>query len=744
MSSPEQDAKFAYESLPIHSKQEMGGCLGALPDAEDLDIFLDQAKQAWQQGWLNAPARYPHLLLRLYHCVAFLRYEGNKFWDSFAEVVGDSNVDQTRINDVFDNVAQRLGLTVLHGTNRQCVQSAVRHVGIPVRVWRGFISVCERLWLAGDEWKQWSNDEWESGITMWVGGRKNLRDFFVKNKETATKWIEEIFDARQVLTTNPQWTLSDIKQMSLLRPEYFEADPETALFLRPDDPESLFRDRPRLRFREQDGIVSITLEAPRIAKESDLPATWRVAERCAEASTNPVALALDSEAFVPALTLHMIRGDADKKFPPLRGMAPWALWSDMLGSFVSPEARRLPVGFYTIISRHKLAFAQRDGWLDDDDEECRWNQEYELRDGSNCFLAHLHPEGRRAALEVEGWHQITFAPRERLELRLFPSPANRFQLDVSRDGVVRLPDWPWFLVKMPKGMLANSGEETALLLNREFRLYTADRRINGKWLECGEACGLEDDQLFHFKVADDARYPPPRQQPPRPSVTLGGFNQLNAAMVVATPQDDSLPFSVQLRSERHGVIPFGNTAEVRLGKTKTLQQSHLAKLQVRFRDYLPWFLLTATQDHASWEELLIAYEMMNVSNLHTRLNQWAFIVIEHTGMMKRRGQCWTDFENRIHFGTHEHGTTYHAHQSGTAVVVHREGTFCVRYAGLTNPIYSLLAQVEPTGPIKAVWERGHPPHLEMRFTLQGDTDRRLRRLCEEQQIRIMHESLWTH
>ncbi len=698
----------------------------ALPNADTLNGFLGQAKQIWLQGWLNAPARHPYLLLRLYHCVAFLRYEGNKFWDSFAEVVGEPEIAtnrQAEINHAFARISDHLGLPLIPS---QYVQSAVRHVGIPVRVWRGFMSVCERLWFAGEEWKQWSDDEWESGIAMWVGGRKNLRDFFVKNRETATKWVDEMFDARRVLTTHAEWTLSEIKQDSLLRPEYFEAVPETALFLRPDNPESLFRDRPRLRFTEKDGIVSINLEAPRVAKESDLPATWRVGERCAKASTNPVSLALDSEAFVPALTLHMRRGIADTPFPPLRGMAPWALWSDTLGTFVSPEARGLPVGFYTIISRHKLAFASRDGWLDDDDEECRWNQEYELCDGSNCFLTRLHPEGRRAALEVEGWHQITFAPRERLELRLFPSPANRFQLDVSRDGVVRLPGWPWFLVKMPKGMLASSGEETALLLNREFRLYTADRRINGKWLECDEACGLEDDQLLHFKVADDARYPPLRQQPPRPAVNLDGFNQLNAAMVAVAPQDDSLPFSVQLRSERHGVIPFGNTAEVRLGVTKTLKQSHLDKLQVRFRDYLPWFLLTATQDHASWEELLIAYEMMNVSNVQARLNQWAFIVIERTGMMKRRGQCWTDFENRIHFGCHDHGT------------------FVVGYSGLTNPIYSLLAQVEPTAPIKAVWERGHPPHLEMRFTLQGDTDRRLRRLCEEQQIRIMHESLWTH
>lgn len=707
----------------------MGGCLAALPDAEALDSFLSQAKQTWLQGWLNSPARHPHLLLRLYHCVAFLRYEGNKFWDSFAEVVGEREITtnrQSEINHAFAHIAEHFGLPLIERSHRQYVQSAVRHVGIPVRVWGGFISVCERLLFAGDEWKQWSDEEWESGITMWVGGRKNLRDFFVKNRETATKWIEEMFDARRVLAANPSWTLSDIKQISLLRPEYFEAVPETALFLRPDDPESLFRDRPRLRFNEQDGIVGITLEAPRVAKESDLPAIWRVGERSAKASTNPVPLALDSDAFVTALTLHLLKGNVDTAFPPLRGMAPWALWSDTLGSFVSREARGLPVGFYTIISRHKLAFASRDGWLDDDDEECRWNQEYELRDGSACFLTRLHPEGRRATLEVDGWHQITFAPRERLELRLFPSPVDRFQLDVSRDGVVRLPRWPWFLVKMPKGMLAGSAEETVVLLTREFRLYTADRRINGKWLECDEASGLEDAQLFHFKVADDARYPPPRQQPQRPAVTLGGFNQLNAAMVAVAPQDDSLPFSVQLRSERHGVIPFGNAAEVRLGLTKTLKRSHLDKLQVRFRDYLPWFLLTATQDHASWEELLIAFEMLNVSNVQARLNQWAFIVIERAGMMKRRGQCWTDFENRVHFGCHDHGT------------------FVVRYSGLTNPIYSLLAQVEPAEPIKAVWERGHPPHLEMRFPLQGDTDRRLRRLCEEQQIHIMHESLWTH
>lgn len=115
--------------------------LTALPDADVLQDYLTALRAAWSQRWCNQPARYPHLLLRLYRCIAFLRYEGNAFWGSFGEAVAYHRIAsnpnrQTEINDVLDRISHHVGLEILHGAGRTrlCVQSAVRHVGIPVRI----------------------------------------------------------------------------------------------------------------------------------------------------------------------------------------------------------------------------------------------------------------------------------------------------------------------------------------------------------------------------------------------------------------------------------------------------------------------------------------------------------------------------------------------------------------------------------------------------------------------------------
>ena len=144
----ENEARAAYEKIPKDSRAKMGACVTALPDADELQDYLTTLRTAWSQGWCNQPGRYPHLLLRLYHCIAFLRYEGNAFWSSFGEAVGDHRIAsaphrQTEINNVLARISCHVGLEILLGAGhtRLCVQSSVRHVGIPVRIWRGFVEI---------------------------------------------------------------------------------------------------------------------------------------------------------------------------------------------------------------------------------------------------------------------------------------------------------------------------------------------------------------------------------------------------------------------------------------------------------------------------------------------------------------------------------------------------------------------------------------------------------------------------
>jgi hypothetical protein len=170
--------------------------------------------------------------------------------------------------------------------------------------------------------------------------------------------------------------------------------------------------------------------------------------------------------------------------------------------------------------------------------------------------------------------------------------------------------------------------------------------------------------------------------------------------------------------------PFGDSPEVCFRREPPLNAVHAEKLRVSFRQYWPWCLLTATQDHATWEEVRLAFDMMSVTN--TTVSYYPFQVIEQHGLMVRRGNRWTDFQNRIHFGPHD------------------GGSYVVRYSGLTDAIYSVLREVEPLEKITARWERGHPPHLEMRFSLRAGTDQRLRSACQRARIGIMKDSLWTH
>ncbi len=725
----ENQAQQKYEGLPANN-HAVGRALGAVPASEDLPAFMEELRRLWREGWAENLGAQPHLLLQLYHTVAFLRYDGGRFWDGFCEELRVDRLNpnqQTAINNQFARTSERYGLPVprADASHRLFVQSAVRHIGIPVRVWRGFISVCERLWFADHNWRDWDAVKWEASISKWVEGRLHLRRFFVENREMANLWIAEMFEARQVLDKNPGWTLLDITQVTLLRPEYFDAVPETALFLRPDNPESLFKDRPRLRLSEENGTVRIILEAPRVATEAHLPATWAVGPREAGASINPVDIPLNSDAFLPERILRLRRAGGELASYRLRSLAPWALWSEALQSFISPEARHLPVGCYTLISMQMLDFQCREGWSVDDDEELRWNVEHELYRGQTCYISRLYPEGRRAELGVAGWHRILFAPRESLELRLFPRPVDRFQLGISNEGTVELPRWPWFLLKVPAGMLANTVDETEQILNQTFSLYAGEVPMLGAWSAGEAADGLENDQLYLFRVGEDFAFPPPPvQSPPRGQLKLGGFNQLDAAVIIAPQQNMNQPFPVQLRSERLGVIPFGTAPEVRIKRTAPLEQRHAEKLNICFGSYRPWFLLTATQDHASWEELLIADAMMNFGG-NQHLSEWQFIVIERTGMITRRGQCWKDFENRIHFANYA------------------TGQFSVRYAGLTTAVYPFLAEHEPLQALQAVTGRGVPPCIEMSFPLQGGHDEQLRQFCMDRQIRIMHESLWT-
>ena len=274
-------------------------------------------------------------------------------------------------------------------------------------------------------------------------------------------------------------------------------------------------------------------------------------------------------------------------------------------------------------------------------------------------------------------------------------------------------------MRSPRGLLARSADETQTLLQDEFSFFAGDLFVPGHWRHDEDASNrLDCDDVFFYRIREDWL---PSANNGRPARVLRDFRDLSL-IDPPSPQQHELGF--QLRAKRHGIVPFGDLPEVLVKRESPLPEAHTRKLVVAFPDYWPWYLLTATQEHATWEEIRLAFETMNFGDV--RLRFYAFQQIEQQGMTVRRGRRWTDFENRIQFGRHE------------------GGCYTVRYSGLTSPIYGVLHQIEPLDPIAARWERGFPPHLEMRFPLRGDTDRRLREACQRAGIRTMRESLWKH
>jgi hypothetical protein len=328
--------------------------------------------------------------------LAFYDYDENRFWPQFAKAVGSKPLpdsQQGEINRAFARAAESCGLKIRRregGTDY--VGSAVYHIGIPLSLWDGFLEICEwTLWQ--DNWKGLSDEEWAEAATKRAGSRTRLRNFLLDNREVASAFIQEMHDARKILMKEQHLTIGDLKQACLLRQEYFDEVPETAEFLRPANPESLFQDRARLVWDEQRSRVSLYL--PAVARDK-LPAIWKIGACTQDAAPTPDTLTLNSAAFAPSLSLNL-ESRQESESQRLRGIAPWGLFDLEQNRFVNPERQQLPIHSYTLISPKKLDDISRRGF---DEVETPANEPYELEDGTVCYVTRLWPVGKHAELSL--------------------------------------------------------------------------------------------------------------------------------------------------------------------------------------------------------------------------------------------------------------------------------------------------------------------------------------------------------
>jgi hypothetical protein len=413
-------------NVPSH-----GPLLPAVPDRVTWDAFLVTVRGEWR-SWKSQLSERPSCLLMLYCGSAFYEYDENRFWPQFAKVVGSEELpanQQSEINAVFATAARRFGLELkLRDKGTDFVGSAVNLFGIPLSLWDGFLEVCDwALWHK--DWRSLSVVEWDDVVEKRSGSRTRLRRFLTENRQSASGFIQDVLDVREILSGDPQLTIGDIARASILRQEYFDDVPETADFLRPQDPDSLFRFRVRLIWDEQRQNISLLLPA---MSRDKLPASWCVGSRQQEAAPSPDDLVLNSDSFAGMLAVTLQFGD-ERETQYVRGINNWALFDlENGGRLVNVSRDQLPLRSYALISQCEIELVSRDGF---DDSESQANERFELKDGTVCFLTRLWPTGKHAelCLKINGRDSrtIRFKTRARIEARFITGWDLRLRISIG-------------------------------------------------------------------------------------------------------------------------------------------------------------------------------------------------------------------------------------------------------------------------------------------------------------------------
>jgi len=452
--------------------------LPVVPDRITWDAFIASVRGEWK-NWKSQLPGCPSCLLMLYCGLAFYEYDENTFWPQFAKAVGSDDLpanQQTEINGVFAAAVHQFQLELkLRGNGTDFVGSAVNLIGIPLSLWDGFLEICDwAIWRK--DWRSLSDEEWTEAVEKRAGSRTRLRRFLTENRESASGFIQDVLDAREILSSEPQLTIRDIARASILRQEYFDDVPETADFLRPQDPDSLFRYRVRLIWDERRQNISVLL--PAISRDK-LPALWCVGSRRQEAAPSPDELVLNSDAFASLLPVTLQVGN-ELETQYVRGVNDWGLFDlENGGRFTNVSRDQLPLRSYALVSQHEIELVSRDGF---DDSDSQVNERFELGDGTVCFLTRLWPTGKHAELCLKINNRdprtIRFKTRARIEARFITGwGAKAAHFNRTPDGKIKIDHLPIPCVAIPSGYFKNN----SAALDREFKIFIDGNLASGWW-----------------------------------------------------------------------------------------------------------------------------------------------------------------------------------------------------------------------------------------------------------------------
>ena len=691
-------------ALSVNQKTSPGGLLTTIPARDDWDCFKASVQSVWRV-WELAFKGHPVAFVILYDGVAFYRYESGNFWKGFAQTVGMQSIgvaEQSRINQQYQLSASRIGLPVECGEYNS---AAIRQIGVPVSMWEGVLGICEwALWQSG--WREFSDQEWKHAITRRLGGRKRLIDFLVQNREAATEFIQEMLDARELLRENPTLTLAALKEVCRLRREYFEEVPETADFLREDDPESLFADRARLSWNDYRETLSLHLPA---VGQSMLPAEWRFGSQRQPASNTAGELVVNGAAFTRSLRLELCRG-GDTASQRIVGIEDWALWDETKARFV-PRRDHLPLAQYVLISKQPLR-PKLEGWACDPDDPCI-DLSRELSDGTSYYVTRLVPESRRPRLKVSGSQWFAFMQRRGVVLRLFCGTnlrtASRFSL--SSDGSARVEELPRPFLEVPLSLISDDH------IDSEFDVFLDGRGAPGRWKTYSfKPDGTDEtnaESALCFWHWEDMRLSPAT---PGPSVHRS-LESIGRDASGDSVRSQLGRHSLHVQSRRLGRLPFGGKSQFDFDLVPKI--AHVWPNS--WGDYLVWILLSQVQDEASWEEVRFAHEALSYGRIQHHFVYYAIRKLERYDYLAIRGHRYLNFRNRI------------------ALLPTVRDELRARYCGLSTALYELVRAVPPLGLEVACTDAGKPPSLQLRWAARDRGDVRL--ACEQNQIEIVN-ALW--
>lgn len=682
--------------------------LPAIPDRASWDRFLQLIRNEWQ-SWRLQLQQWPSCLVVLYCGLAFYEYDENTFWPQFAKLVGSDTFSpnrQTEINRAFGSAAGRLGLELKHrdhGTD--FVGSAVNYIGVPLSLWDGFLEVCDwALWR--NDWRTLSNEEWALAVEKRSGSRTRLRRFLSENRESGSALIQEMLDARDILSKEPHLTIDDIRQASILRAEYFDDVPETADFLRPQNPDSLFRYPVRLVWDESRGNLSLLL--PAVSRDK-LPALWRVGSHQQEAAPSPDELVLNSDAFSTWLAVSL-EGGTERKLQRVRGVDEWGIFDlENDGRLANTDRDELPIKSYALISKREVEISSREGF---DAGESEANERFELNDGTVCFLTRLWPTGKHAELCVgiggQSPRHIRFKARARIEARFITGWGEKAAyFDRTPDGKIKIDHLPVPCVVIPSGYFKNN----SVALDHNFKIMIDNKTASGWWEHRGIRDAPDRDYYrwnWNKKIWLELR----------PGLnTMKSFGELRDAFKSPDLRGDH---RICIEAKPHISENISVRVVDRQGEAINRCWKNLPGA------FVPMFLLAQSADGMKWEDLELAKDVIAPS---TPLSPYMLRKYERHGVVVQRGRRWMIREHRAAFSA-----------------LSKE-SFDLNYCGDPSILWGLYRRMicdipgERLPMIEVIHKRGEPAYVKMGWPAES------RDAIQEYLGRknvVVSESLWIH